>query len=60
MSYGISLILLAVLDWLIYRSVDEVACCYQCGTLFRAFPTIAKVEPFNLQIYDYYRNLKTR
>lgn len=57
-TYGISLIVLALVDFIIYRSVSEIACCYRCGGVYRATPEIARIEPFNLQIYDYYRNLK--
>lgn len=57
-TYGISLVAVTLIDWLLVRRVGEVGCCYQCGAQFRETPLIDKMEPFNLSLYDYYRNLK--
>jgi len=57
-TYGVSLIVLALVDWIIYRSVGEIGCCYQCGAVFRKLSRVDQLKPFNLSIYDYYRNLK--
>jgi len=57
-TYGISILVLALLDVWLYRRVGEIACCYQCGTVFRNVAEIQAIEPFQLTLFDYYRNLK--
>lgn len=57
-TYGLSLLVVTVLDWLLYKRVKEVASCYRCGVVFRDHPRITEIEPFNLELLDYYRNLK--
>lgn len=57
-TYGISLVVVTLIDWLLVRRVGEVGCCYQCHAQFRKSPIIATMEPFNLSLHDYYRNLK--
>ena len=59
-TYGISLLLVALVDWLIYKRVKDVGCCYSCEAQFRDSPMVAKLAPFNLELHDYYRNLKSR
>lgn len=54
-TYGISLLVVTAVDWWLYRRVGEVGCCYQCTTLFRG-ETIAALEPFDLELEDYYRS----
>jgi hypothetical protein len=57
-TWGLSLGVVALLDWLLFRRVGEVGCCYRCGAQFREMPTVGALEPFNLQLHDYYRSLK--
>lgn len=57
-TYGISLVVVTLLDWVISRRVKEVATCYRCQVVFRDTPLIADVAPFDLELQDYYRNLK--
>ena len=57
-TYGISLLLVTLLDYWIYRSVGEVCCCYYCESQFRG--SIAEVPPFDLELHDYYQNLKRK
>ncbi len=54
-TYGISLLFVTIVDWWLYRRVGEVGCCYQCHAQFRG-PEIAVLEPFNLELHDYYKN----
>jgi hypothetical protein len=56
-TYGISLVVVTLVDWALYRAVGEVGCCYACTTQFRG-PEIAILEPFNLELNDYYRSRK--
>ena len=59
-TYGISLIIFALFDWWLYRRIDEVGCCYKCGAIYREYEWIKELQPFNLEMYDYYKNLKGR
>ena len=55
-TYGLSLLAVTLLDWLLYRWVADVGCCYQCGAQFR-HPSIEKLSLFNLGLRDHYRNI---
>lgn len=56
-TYGVSLIAVTLIDWLLNRMVGMVGICYKCESQFRASP-VEKLEPFNLSLFDYYRNLR--
>ncbi len=57
-TYGISLLIVTLIDWYLYSRVEEVGCCYQCGSVYRSHLTILKLPPFELQLSDYYASLK--
>lgn len=59
-TYGISLVVVTLIDWLLVRKVGEVGCCYRCGAQFRSSPLVEKMQPFNLVLHDYYRNLRDK
>ena len=57
-TYGISLPILALLDWTLHRKAKSVICCYRCGSEFRGFGNSKKFKPFLHHIglrYDKYR-----
>lgn len=57
-TYGLSLPVFALIDWLLYRQVPVVTCCYRCGSEFREFPSNKDFKPFMHHIglkYDKYR-----
>ena len=57
-TYGLSLPVFALIDWLLYRKVKTITCCYRCGSEFRNFPSSAQFKPFMHHIglkYDKYR-----
>lgn len=56
-TYGTSLVVVTLLDWLLIRRVKELGVCYQCNAQFRDSGAIAKLETFNLSLHDYYKNL---
>lgn len=56
-TYGISLLFVTALDWWLYHKVGWVGCCYLCHSQFRESDTIQGLEPFDLELHDYYRNL---
>ncbi len=54
-TYGISLLIVTVVDWWLYRRVGEVGCCYQCSAQFRG-AEVKHLGLFDLELHDYYRN----
>ncbi|NBX77200.1 MAG: hypothetical protein EBQ92_11645 [Proteobacteria bacterium] len=59
-TYGVSLLIVTFIDFFLVRKVKEVGVCYQCKTEFRNSPLVAGLEPFDLELFDYYRNLRAR
>ena len=57
-TYGLSLVIVALIDWLIYKRVGEVGVCYQCQSVFRGLETLKDIPPFKLELHDYYRSLQ--
>ena len=58
-TYGISLPIFALIDWLLHRKVATIINCYHCGTEFRGFNDEQKrfkpfLHPIGLK-YDKYR-----
>lgn len=56
-TYGISLLIVTLIDWFLFRRVGELGSCYQCQAEFRKSSLIQSLDPFDLEISDYYRNL---
>lgn len=57
-TYGLSLPVFALIDWLIYRRVPKLVACYRCGCEFRGFIIPSQLKPFMHHIglkYDKYR-----
>ncbi len=46
LTYGLSLAVFALIDWLIYRKVAQLAACYRCGGEFRGFNIPSQLKPF--------------
>lgn len=59
-TYGISLLVVTLIDFFLFRRTQELGICYQCKSEFRNSALIAKLEPFDLQLFDYYRSLTVR
>jgi len=57
-TYGLSLLVVALFDWWLYRHVGEVGLCYRCHSQFRGSPEVDALPPFTLQLHDYYKSLK--
>ena len=53
-TYGVSLMVLALLDLLIYRSVPLMAVCYLCRAEFRGVPLPARILPFRHHMAEGY------
>jgi hypothetical protein len=57
-TYGLSLPVFALIDWLIYRQVPKLVACYRCGSEYRGFSIPTQLKPFMHHIglkYDKYR-----
>lgn len=57
-TFGLSMPIFALLDWLLYRRVPVVTCCYRCGSEFRNAKSDKSFKPFMHHIglkYDKYR-----
>ena len=57
-TYGLSLPVFALADWLLYHKVPRLAACYRCGSEFRDFSIPDGLKPFIHAIglkYDKYR-----
>ncbi len=57
-TYGLSLPVFALIDWIIYKKVPKLVACYRCGCEFRGFPIPERLKPFMHHIglkYDKFR-----
>jgi len=57
-TYGISLLVVTLIDFFLLKKIGEVGICYQCKTEFRHSGLVDDLPPFDLELFDYYRNLK--
>ena len=44
----------AILDLILYFSIGDIVLCYQCRAIYRGMPISAKIEGFDLKIFDRY------
>jgi hypothetical protein len=51
-TYGLSLLGVTILDYVVWRMVKEVVVCYQCQAVHRGYPPGPEVKPFDLVIHD--------
>ena len=57
-TFGLSLPLFALIDWLMYKKIPTIVVCYRCGSEFREFSIPRRFKPFMHHIglkYDKYR-----
>ncbi len=57
-TFGLSLPVFALIDWIVYKKIPVVTCCYRCGSEFRGFTTNKEFKSFMHYIglkYDKYR-----
>lgn len=58
MTFGLSLPVFALIDWLLHKKVPTMINCYRCGSEFRGFSNNREFKPFLHHIglkYDKYR-----
>lgn len=54
-TYGVSLLLVTIIDWWLYKKVGELAVCYKCQALYRGY-ALDNIPAFNLVLFDHYRS----
>jgi len=57
-TYGLSLPVFALFDWILHKRLATIINCYKCGGEFRGFQNIKAFKPFMHHIglkYDKYR-----
>lgn len=54
-TYGISLLLVAIIDWILYRRVPDSVVCYSCRGEYKGYSQIpAAIEPFDHHTAELY------
>lgn len=51
-TYGLSLVVLAAVDWWLYRRLREAVVCYRCDTVYRDAVPTAQQGDFDLLKHD--------
>lgn len=51
-TYGISLLAVTILDYIVWRLVKDVIVCYQCQAVHRGYPANTALKPFDLVTHD--------
>jgi uncharacterized protein (DUF983 family) len=51
-TWGLSLLAVTVLDYIVWRVVKDVIVCYQCQAVHRGYPPNPALKPFDLVIHD--------
>jgi hypothetical protein len=51
-TYGISLLAVTILDYIVWRVVKDVIVCYRCQAVHRGYPPNPAIKPFDLATHD--------
>jgi hypothetical protein len=51
-TYGLSLLGVTILDYIVWRLVKDVIVCYRCQAVHRGYPPNPALKPFDLVIHD--------
>jgi len=51
-TYGLSLLGVTILDYIVWRLVKDVIVCYECQAVHRGYPPNPAIQPFDLVIHD--------
>jgi len=51
-TYGLSLLAVTILDFIVYYMVRDVVVCYDCQAVHRGYPENPDIQPFDLVIHD--------
>jgi DNA-directed RNA polymerase subunit RPC12/RpoP len=51
-TYGLSLLGVTILDYIVWRLVKNVIVCYRCQAVHRGYPPSPALKPFDLATHD--------
>ena len=51
-TWGLSLLAVTILDYVVWRLVKDVIVCYRCQAVHRGYPPNPALRPFDLVIHD--------
>lgn len=51
-TWGLSLLGVTILDYIVWRIVKDVIVCYECQAVHRGYPIPPALKPFDLVIHD--------
>jgi len=51
-TYGLSLLGVTILDYIVWRLVKDVIVCYECQAVHRGYAANPEIKPFDLVIHD--------
>ncbi len=51
-TYGLSLLGVTILDYIVWRVVKDVIVCYECQAVHRGYPPNPDLKPFDLITHD--------
>lgn len=51
-TWGLSLLGVTILDYIVWRLVKDVIVCYRCQTVHRRYPHNPQLKPFDLVVHD--------
>ncbi len=51
-TYGLSLLGVTILDYIVWRLVKDVIVCYRCQAVHRGYRSSPDIKPFDLVIHD--------
>jgi hypothetical protein len=51
-TYGLSLLGVTILDYIVWRMVKDVIVCYECQAVHRGYPANPRLKPFDLITHD--------
>lgn len=51
-TYGLSLLGVTILDYIVWRLVKNVIVCYRCQAVHRGYPANPALKPFDLVTHD--------
>ena len=59
-TYGLSLVLCALLDFVVYQVVGMVTVCYQCDAEYRGFAKHPHSHPFDMKVAEWHLKRRQR
>ncbi len=51
-TWGLSLLAVTILDYIVWRIVKDVIVCYECQAVHRGYPANPALKPFDLVTHD--------